>query len=63
MILYQFYVKSRVFINGNTLDHSGNVLQGFRPDNSKLAEGPIEELIIRCWSEDPDERPSFDEII
>lgn len=34
-----------------------------RPDLKKFSDGPIKELIQKCWSPNPDNRPTFDEII
>lgn len=38
-------------------------MKGFRPDDSKVKNKAVKELIMRCWSEDSFERPSIDEII
>ncbi|KAK8883823.1 hypothetical protein M9Y10_042922 [Tritrichomonas musculus] len=38
------------------------VLNGKRPDFVEGITEPMWELITRCWSKDPKERPSFDEI-
>ena len=39
-----------------------DVLKGLRPTFSDDVTQPMKDLISRCWNEDPDERPSFDEI-
>ena len=62
MILYKFYAKSSVFLGGTTWDYSRRILQGFRPNNSKHAKGLAKKLIIRCRSEDQNERLSINEI-
>ncbi|KAK8880630.1 hypothetical protein M9Y10_003313 [Tritrichomonas musculus] len=39
-----------------------NVIAGERPTFSDEIKKPMKDLISKCWSEDPDERPSFSEI-
>ena len=64
MILYEFYSGCPPFVNGTSKQQiAKNIAAGERPDENKLPEGPIKELIKKCWSEDPKMRPSFNEII
>lgn len=35
---------------------------GYRPNIGEFANDKMKELLTRCWSQDPEERPSFDEI-
>lgn len=64
MILYEFYTKSVPIVKGNTKFQVGkNISRGMRPDTSKLEDHPIEDLIEKCWAQDPDDRPDFEEIV
>lgn len=38
-------------------------IQGFRPKIEDDVPNAYKELIERCWFQDPDERPSFDQIV
>ena len=40
-----------------------NMIRGARPNEINLPKGPIKDLIIKCWSNDPENRPTFDDII
>ena len=60
MILYEFYSghlqkkKNKTFYLAIR-----NIIQGERPDVRKLPGSPINELIERCWSEDPKKKAVF----
>ena len=40
-----------------------DIKNGKRPDLSFVADKDIQEFLTKCWSENPDERPSFKEIV
>ena len=37
--------------------------KGFRPDKIENIPENYQELIQKCWKQDPNERPTFDEIV
>ena len=47
-------------VNATTLRRK--VLKGYRPSLSADIPKNMQNLLQRCWSQDPNERPSFDEI-
>lgn len=64
MILYEFFTSKPPVIKGNSkFMIYTNASKGMRPDLKKVSDGPIKELIQKCWSPNPDDRPTFDEII
>jgi hypothetical protein len=39
------------------------VLEGTRPEIPDYVPSPVQRLLTDCWADDPDERPTFDEIV
>jgi hypothetical protein len=47
----------------NTNDFSEDILKGQRPDMPDDAHPELVALINQCWLEDPDQRPTMDDVI
>jgi serine/threonine protein kinase len=63
LILYEIVVGDGLFSGpGNKMDLFVNLQTGWRPIIPKGVESVSKELIERCWSQNPEERPSFGEI-
>lgn len=64
LILFEIFAGERVFSPTLTLhqvvEHAET---NIRPDVPSYIHKDIRQLIISCWSADPEERPSFSEII
>ena len=58
MLLYEIVTGNEPFIGVNVYEIVYSVIQGIRP----IIPEQCQDLISRCWSEDPDERPTFEEI-
>lgn len=65
IIFYEVLTQSNAYNNINTCscDFFSRVRQGFRPDDTILTSDFIRNFLIRCWSPDPAERPTFQEIV
>jgi serine/threonine protein kinase len=63
LIVYEVLVGESVFPkNGNPVEIAAMHLQNIRPAIPKEIHPVIATLIQKCWSKDPEERPTFDEI-
>ena len=47
----------------NEYQFGNAVIGGFRPDITRIEVKWVRELIEECWGDDPDKRPTFDEIV
>lgn len=69
MIAYEIFVKDKPFQEFSRADKiineiiNKNARPKFPTDNENKIPECYQELIERCWCDDPSERPSFDEII
>ena len=62
MIAYQILTLQKPFQNMNFFDIITNIVQGIRPEfNSNIPEC-YQQLIQKCWSSEPKDRPTFEEI-
>ena len=63
--VYSHYISGQVPYKGKTLpavinficDHKGHL------DVPQLCPNELKELLIKCWSYDPNDRPSFDSLL
>jgi len=63
MFLYELSEKKRPFSKMKPAELLRNVVKnGERPQFSKATPSPLRELISKCWSANPEERPAFEEI-
>lgn len=62
MLLYEIVTGNEPFIGVNVYEIVYSVIQGIRPIIPDSISEQCQDLISRCWSEDPDERPTFEEI-
>ena len=63
MILYEMNECVRAFKGLKLNDLFTKVINnGLRPSFTEHTPEPMRELIQKCWSQNPDERPTFDEI-
>lgn len=65
IILNEIYSGKRPYDGiKNPFVLQSKIANNFRPEiSSKKSAAPLKPLIIRCWSKDPKERPSFSEIL
>lgn len=64
MIFYEFFTGQTPRVPGsNGFVVIRNIASGMRPKEDIIPKGPIRDLITKCWSDSPDERPSLNEII
>ncbi|KAK8870912.1 hypothetical protein M9Y10_008825 [Tritrichomonas musculus] len=57
LILYEIFMNEKPSIN------SEDIISGSRPNFTKPIPECYKQLIEKCWSQDPSERPTFDEIV
>ena len=62
LIAYELIVNEQPFKGDNLFMLFQKVKNGFRPEFDGLIEDCYQSLIERCWSQEPSERPIFDEI-
>lgn len=64
LVLYSIFTNEEPFTNYNICQFFTKVINnGERPKmNSKIPE-PFKKLIAQCWSENPNDRPSFETIV
>ena len=63
LILYEIMTKEIPFSGLNFYHLMKNVPIGFRPSFNEQINSTYENLIKRCWSNEPNERPTFEEIV
>lgn len=61
-LAYEIITTKKPFGNITTYEHIHNILSGKRPEFPEDINKEIKTLLTKCWSEEPRERPSFDEI-
>lgn len=62
-IMYQIVTNERPFKKFNFSEIIQRVKKGERPTFNVPVPNSYQSLIEKCWSQDPKERPSFDEIL
>jgi serine/threonine protein kinase len=63
LILYELFVGKSVFPSDAAPARIVKLhFDNFRPEIPNDINRPIRRIIERCWSQDPNSRPSFDEI-
>ena len=65
--IYAFSILAFEVVSGFTLKQRAfgywyDIAKGIRPEFADDVTDPMQGLISRCWNDDTDERPSFDEI-
>ena len=63
MILYELYTQKALFQGMNPFQIVMAVSQGHRPTIPSIISSFEAELIQKCWSQNPEERPSFEDIV
>lgn len=65
IILWQVLTRRKPFseVGGNALRIMWSVHQGKRPPLIDGCPKPLEELMIRCWSKDINDRPSMNKVV
>eukprot|EP00742_Colponemidia_sp_Colp-10_P007364 GILJ01007928.1.p1 GENE.GILJ01007928.1~~GILJ01007928.1.p1 ORF type:complete len:600 (-),score=61.12 GILJ01007928.1:121-1668(-) len=64
MVIYEIFTGKQPF--GDVSERHtipGLILQGKRPTLPLSLAAPMKELVVRCWSQDPLERPTADELL
>lgn len=62
IILWEIYTRKEVFVGLNANQIIARVVKSdLRPDIPP--DCPLQELMTQCWSQNPEERPSFKAII
>ena len=63
-VLYSILTNEEPYMNYNQYEFFMNVIHnGERPEMNSKIPPPFQSLIQRCWSQNPSERPTFDEIV
>ena len=63
IILYEILTNEKPFFGFNEFQLAKKILSGYRPSFNENVSDPFKTLIESCWSEKPQKRPSFDEIV
>lgn len=62
IIIYEIITMKRAFQNLSQLQHANQIARGIRPPMPSDVTQFARDLIVRCWAQDPEDRPSFAEI-
>ena len=63
-LLYEIITETITFSNYKKINKLKNdVLKGIRPDLSLIQDEYVQNFIRKCWDDDPQNRPSFTEIV
>ena len=63
IIVYEIITNEKPFNNLNFFEVFTKVASGNRPEISAKISEPYKKLIEKCWSQNPSNRPSFEEIV
>lgn len=63
IITYEIYTNERPFNNCDYRKLLINLLKGNRPQFKAPIPECIKKLIEKCWADNPNDRPTFDEIV
>lgn len=62
ILAYELITGEKPFGNISIYDYTRKILDGERPKFPKTIKKNIKDLISKCWSEERESRPSFDEV-
>jgi serine/threonine protein kinase len=62
-IVYALLTNDPIFSDCSDLKVWKHLVDGWRPSIPCMVPACLQNLIKRCWSEDPNSRPSFQEIV
>ncbi|KAK8843878.1 hypothetical protein M9Y10_024956 [Tritrichomonas musculus] len=60
MVIYEILTNEKPFQNLNFLEILTKVASGNRPEITRAINDSYKNLIEKCWSQNPDDRPTFD---
>lgn len=63
LILYEIVTLEKPFFGFNEVQLTKSVISGYRPPFKSDVSDPFKDLIEACWSEKPQKRPTFDDIV
>ncbi|KAK8839039.1 hypothetical protein M9Y10_032505 [Tritrichomonas musculus] len=63
MIVYEIITGEKIFKGFSQIQLMFNVIQGYRPPFKFPIPNCYKELIESCWHNDPEQRPTIDEIV
>ena len=63
IIVYEIVTEEVPFPNVHFFDFPIKVKNGYRPEFKKLIPKSYQNLIEHCWSQEPSNRPTFDDIL
>lgn len=63
MVAYKIFTGLDPFVEGPHYMQISNILKGKRPDLSLIKDKNWKNFFQKCWSKNPKERPTFDQII
>ena len=63
MIVYELLTNDEPFEKCHIFQIQCKILAGYRPNFNKAIPQSYKNLIEKCWSEDPKDRPTFEQIV
>eukprot|EP00002_Diphylleia_rotans_P020365 TRINITY_DN3957_c0_g1_i2.p1 TRINITY_DN3957_c0_g1~~TRINITY_DN3957_c0_g1_i2.p1 ORF type:complete len:2252 (-),score=324.98 TRINITY_DN3957_c0_g1_i2:265-7020(-) len=63
MLIWEVFTRKDLQATLQRMDAGLHILKGVRPEVPSDVSATLKDLIPRCWSADPGERPQFDEIM
>ena len=63
LIVYELITGNLPIVDSGSFKQMQSVLSGKRPDISMIHDNSARQFLEKCWSNDPNERPTFNEIV